>query len=96
MLNIKETETLAFTYDQPFHIVAETQQVAHEPNRAIWENIATENCVLQLWVMTEPSEVQPISHQHSAMLIMVKYLLEFNVVVFLPCSHPKSTFNKDL
>ena len=35
----------------------------HAPNRAIWENVATGNCVLQ-----EPSEVQPISHQHSAIL----------------------------
>ena len=28
----------------------------------IWENVATENCVTQLWLMTKPSVVQPISH----------------------------------
>ena len=30
---------------------------------------------IQLWLMTEPSEVQSILHQHSAMLIMLKYLI---------------------
>ena len=68
-----------------FSYVAETQQIAHEPNRAIWENVATGNCVLQLCLM-KPSEVQPISHQHLAMIIMLKYLiylLSCNDVVFL-------------
>ena len=37
-----------------------------EPNKFIWENVATGNCVVQLWLMTELSEVQSISHQHSA------------------------------
>ena len=41
-----------------FLYVAETWQVAHEPKRAIQENVATGNCILQLWLMTEPLEVQ--------------------------------------
>ena len=61
-----------------FSYVAETYEVVHESNRTIWENVATGNCVLQLWLMTEPSEVhrvQPISDQHSAMLMTLKYLI---------------------
>ena len=53
-MNIEETKTLTFTYDHSH--VAETQQVVHEPNRVIWENVATGNWVLQLWLMTEPLE----------------------------------------
>ena len=58
-----------------FSHVAEAYQVVHETNRAIWKNVPTRKCVLQLWLITEPSEVQPISYQHSAMLTMLKYLI---------------------
>ena len=43
-------------------------QIAHESNRAIWENVETRNCVLELWLITEPSEILLILHQHSVML----------------------------
>ena len=73
VLNIKLTiveyrrgKTLVIKYDRPYLHVADTYQVVFESNRAIWENVATGNCILQLWLMMEPSEVhrvQPISHQ---------------------------------
>ena len=69
----------------------------HAPNRAIWENVAMGNCVLQLWLMTEPSEVQPISHQHSAILnVKISDLLEFLVMLLFSflCSHPKRIYRK--
>ena len=67
-------ETLAFTYDRPFHMTrnigvyirptfshdANTYQIACESNRAIWENLVTRNCVLEFWLMTELSEIKPI------------------------------------
>ena len=34
-----------------------TRCSVHELNRAIWEKVATRNCVLQLWLMTKPSEL---------------------------------------
>ena len=46
--------------EQTFPHVAKTYPVVHEPNRAIWENVATGNCLLQLWLMMETSKVQPI------------------------------------
>ena len=58
-----------------FSHIAETKQVVHEPNRAIWENVAKGNCVLHLWLMTEPLEVQ---------LEFLVMLLFFNL-----WSHPK-------
>ena len=39
------------------------------------ENVGTRNCALELWLMTEPSEIQPISQKHSAMLVMLEYLI---------------------
>ena len=54
-----------------FSHVAVTKHVVRKPNRTIWENGATANCLLQLWLMTEALE----AHQHSAMLIMLKYLI---------------------
>ena len=53
------------------------------------ENVAAGNCVLQLWLTAEPSEVQPISHQHSAMLnVKISGLLEFFVMLlFFPENH---------
>ena len=36
-------------------------------------------------LMAEPSEMQPISHQHWAMLIIIKYLICFD---FLQCCFP--------
>ena len=83
-MNIEEIETLAFTNDRPCHM--SQRQAVHQPRRAIWENVATENCILQLWLMTEPSEVWPISHQHSAILIMLKYLIRLGF--FLCCCFP--------
>ena len=44
---------------------------------AVWESIATGNCVFQLWLMAEPSEIQLILRQHSSMLLMLKYLTCF-------------------
>ena len=93
-------ETLAFTYDRPFHMTrnigvyirptfshdANTYQIACESNRAIWENLVTRNCVLEFWLMTELSEIKPILHEHSTMLIMLKYLICLrccNIVAFL-------------
>ena len=49
------------------------------------------SCVTELWLMTQPSEVNPISQQHSAINISnVKTLdlLEF-LVMLLFCSYPK-------
>ena len=68
----------AFTYDRPFHKC----QIVHESNRAIWENVPTGNCVPQLCLMTEPSEVRPIPYHLAAMLIMLKYLI---CLSFLQC-----------
>ena len=45
-----------------FSQVAKTQQVVHKSNRAIWKNVATRNCVLQVWLMTEPWEIQPTEY----------------------------------
>ena len=70
-----------------------TYQTAHESNRAIWENVATRNCVLDLWLMTEPSEIQPIlqSTLNNVNNVKIFDLLAF-VVMFLfssICSHLK-------
>ena len=69
-LNIEEKEILAFTYDWPFHY-----QIFHESNRAIWKNLVILNCVLEFWFMTELLEIKPILHQHSTILVMLKYLI---------------------
>ena len=45
------------------------------------ENVRTRNCALELWLMTEPSEIQPISQKHSAMLVMLKYLIWFHLKI---------------
>ena len=37
-----------------FSHIAETKKVVNEPNVAIWKNVATGNCVLQLWIMRDP------------------------------------------
>ena len=74
-MNVEQRETLTLAYEQPFH-TSQKHQVAHKPFENIWENVATEYCAIQLWQkMTEPPEVQPISHNHPATLIMLKYLI---------------------
>ena len=70
-----------------FSHVAKTYQTVHESDRPIWENAATGNCVLQLWLITEPSEARPIPHQHSAMLILLKYLIYLSFLLCY-CFHP--------
>ena len=69
-----------------YHIT-DTLQISHESKKAIWVNVATRICVLQLWLKKESSELQPIWHQHSAMLIIFKYLiwLHFLQCCFFPC-----------
>ena len=54
---------------------ANTYQIAYESNIAIWENLVTRNCVLEFWLLTELSEIKPILHEPSTMLVMLKYLI---------------------
>ena len=65
-----------------FYPITETLQISHESKKAIWVNVATRICVLQLWLEKESSELQPIWYQHSAMLIIFKYLIWLH---FLQC-----------
>ena len=65
-----------------FYPITETLQISHESKEAIWVNVATRICVLQLWLEKESSELQPIWYQHWAMLIIFKYLIWLH---FLQC-----------
>ena len=47
-----------------FYPITETLQISHESKEAIWVNVATRICVLQLWLEKESSELQPIWYQH--------------------------------
>ena len=68
-MNVEETETLAFTYDRPFHM------------SQIHIKSSTDQTELKLWLMTEPSEILLISHQHSAILVLLKYLILFHLKI---------------
>ena len=98
-MNIEGTEALAFKYDRTFHTSHRHTKLAMNRTEP-WENAATENCELQLWLMTETSEVhrvQPILHQHSAILLTLTYpicLSYCNVVVFLHLFSPEHQLQK--
>ena len=47
ILNIEETETLASTYDRPFHM-SQIHIKLPKNQTAQWENVATRNCVLEI------------------------------------------------
>ena len=56
-----------------------------ESGRAIWENVTKIKYVIELWLCRN-TEIQPISHQHLAMLIMSKYLTGLSLLKW--CSFP--------
>ena len=58
-----------------FSHIAGTYQIAHGLGGAIWGNVAAGSCLLELWLMAGPTEVQPISHQQLIILIMLEYLI---------------------
>ena len=72
MPNIEEKKTLVFTYDRPFHMSQKHSKLSMNQTEPFVKIYQQEIAYFKLWFMTEPSEVQPISHQHSAMLIMLK------------------------
>ena len=50
-------------------------------NRAIGENVATKNCVLELWLMTEPSEIPALGNLNN---VKISDLLAFVVMLLFP------------
>ena len=70
-----------------FSHAANTYQITHESSGAIWESVATRNCVLKLWLMTEPSDMQPISQHPIYGLLSFLVMLLFSSI----CTHLKIT-----
>ena len=96
MFNIKETEILAFNITD---LSTCRRGIASRPwtKQSHLRNASTRICVHQFWLMTEPSEVQPISHSILSFVNNVKiYWASCNAVAFLPLASPEINFRKVL
>ena len=64
---------------------ANTYQITHGSSGAIWESVATRDCLLKLWLMMEPSDMQPISQHPIYDLLAFLVMLLFSSI----CTHLK-------
>ena len=55
--------------------------VVNGSNRAIGENVATRNCVLELWLMMERSEISALGNVNN---VKISDLLSFVVMLLFP------------
>ena len=55
--------------------------VVNGSNRAIGENVASKDCVLELWLMTEPSEISSLGNLNN---VKISDLPAFVVMLLFP------------
>lgn len=76
-LNLKEANKLEFTYDQLFYMQPRQIKLPMNQTELSEKMQQTGSFVLQLWFMTEPSELPPIFPKRTALLVMIKYLVSY-------------------